>query len=171
MKPLALGFVMLTGALLFTGCASTKPTISDPNEARAHFETARSNFNTTKVRALNEVMKLTVAEANKFWPIYRDYERDLAIVGDRKLKLISDYLTYHKAGSLNDQNSKELAARWLQNTQDRLDLWKKYYQQINDEVSPIRATQFLQVETLMANYVDLNVASELPVVGDQRKGH
>ena len=125
----------------------------------------RSDFNAGKIRTLNQVMKLTVAEADKFWPIYRQYEKDLAAVGDRKLALIVEFMRHHKAGTLTDQNSKEMAAQWLQNVQDRLDLWKKYHQQISDAVSPIRAAQFLQVENQMAIFVDLNIASEMPVVG------
>ncbi len=75
----------------------------------------RSDFNAGKIRALNQVMKLTVAEADKFWPIYRQYEQELAAVGDRKLALIREFLTCHKAGTLADQNSKEMGAQWLQN--------------------------------------------------------
>jgi hypothetical protein len=110
-------------------------------------------------------MKLSYAEADKFWPIYRSYEKDLATVGDRKLALIREFLTHHQAGTLTDQNSNEMAAQWLQNAQDRLDLWKKYHQQISDAVSPVRAAQFLQIENQMAIFVDLSIASEMPMVG------
>ena len=49
---------------------------------------------------------------------------------------------------------------------DRLgDLWKKYHQQVSDAVSPIRAAEFLQVENQMAIFIDLNLASEMPLVG------
>jgi len=78
-------------------------------------------------------------------------------------------MVHHQAGSLTDQNSSEMAGRWLQNVQDRLDLWKKYHQQISDAVSPIRAAQFLQIENQMAIFVDLNIASEMPSVGNQAK--
>jgi hypothetical protein len=110
-------------------------------------------------------MKLTVAEADLFWPIYRNYEKDLAAVGDRKLALIVEFLGNHKAGTLTDQNSQALGTQFLQNAQDRLDLWKKYHQQISAAVSPIRAGQFLQVENQMAIFADLNIASEMPLVG------
>jgi hypothetical protein len=86
-------------------------------------------------------------------------------VGDRKLALIVEFMRHHKAGTLTDQNSQPMAAQWLQNVQDRLDLWKKYHQQISDAVSPVRAAQFLQIENQMAIFVDLNIASEMPMVG------
>jgi outer membrane biogenesis lipoprotein LolB len=163
-------FCLSAAAVLLQGCASSShqqaPTNSD--EARAYFEVLRSDFNTTKIRTLNQVMKLTPAEADKFWPIYRSYEKDLAAVGDRKLALIQEFMAHHRAGTLTDQNSREMAVQWLQNAQDRLDLWKKYHQQISAAVSPIRAAQFLQVENQMAIFVDLNIASEMPVIGEKQ---
>lgn len=128
-------------------------------------EILRSDFNATKIRTLNEVMKLTAAEADQFWPIYRQYEVELGVVGDRKLALIREFLAGHRAGTLTDQNAREMAAQWLQNAQDRLDLWKKYHQLISQAVSSKRAAQFLQVENQMAIFVDLNIASEMPMIG------
>jgi hypothetical protein len=162
---------LLASLCLFSGCASSsKPKgPTNPDEARAAFEALRSDFNAAKIRALNQAMKLTAAEADRFWPVYRNYEKDLAAVGDRKLALIVEFMRLHKAGALTDQNSRELAAQWLQNAQDRLDLWKKYHQQISETVSPGRAAQFLQVENQMAIFVDLNIASEMPLVGDTAK--
>ena len=167
MKPILYSLALLAGAFLFPGCASSRQpkAPSNPDEARAYLEVLRSDFNAGKIRALNQAMKLTYAEADKFWPIYRSYEKDLATVGDRKLALIREFLTHHQAGTLTDQNSNEMAAQWLQNAQDRLDLWKKYHQQISDAVSPVRAAQFLQVENQMAIFVDLSIASEMPMVG------
>lgn len=167
MKPILYSLALLAGACLLPGCASSRSAkaAANPDDARAYFEVLRSDFNAGKIRALNQVMKLTVPEADKFWPVYRNYEMDLAAVGDRKLALIGEFLARHKAGTLTDENSKGLAAQFLQNAQDRLDLWKKYHRQLSDAVSPIRAAQFLQIENQMAIFVDLNIASEMPTVG------
>ena len=161
-------FCLGAAAVLLQGCATAPQRHAGLplDAARAYFEVLRSDFNTDKIRALNQVMKLSVAEADKFWPIYRNYEQELAAVGDRKLALIREFMILHQAGKLTDQNSREMAAKWLQNVQDRLDLWKKYHQQISDAVSPVRAAQFLQVENQIAIFVDLNIASEMPVIGE-----
>jgi hypothetical protein len=154
-------------ALLLQGCATSapqRPTDLSSDDARAYFEVLRSDFNAGKIRTLNQVMKLTEDEADKFWPVYRNYEKDLAAIGDRKLVLIREFLAHHQAGTLNEQNSRALAAQWLQNSQDRLNLWKRYHQQISEAVSPIRAAQFLQVENQIAIFVDLNIASEMPMI-------
>jgi hypothetical protein len=159
--------ILLSGSLWMQGCASSKPQKPKltADDARAYFEELRSAFNTGKIRALNKVMKLTVAEADKFWPIYRNYEKDLAPVGDRKLAIIREFLTHRKEGTLTNEKAKELSAQWLQNAQERLELWKQYHAQISEGVSPLRAAQFLQVENQMALFVDISIASEMPMIG------
>ena len=171
MKPIVYPLILVAGSLLLHGCATSgQPKAGlTADDARAQLEVLRSDVNTTKIHTLNQVMKLTAAQADQFWPIYRNYEQELALVGDRKLALIQEFMTHQQAGTLTDENSKVMAAQWLQNVQDRLDLWNKYHQQISDAVSPVRAAQFLQVENQMAIFVDLNIASEMPVVGSQMK--
>lgn len=169
MNPLRFSLALLLGACLFQGCAASgrHPAPANPDEARARFEVVRAKFNADKIRTLNQVMKLTVAEADKFWPIYRQYEQDLAAVGDRKLSLVRRFMADYRAARLDDRNSQAMADQWLQNVQERLDLWKKYHQQISETVSPTRAAQFLQVENQMAILLDLNLAWELPMVGEK----
>jgi hypothetical protein len=141
--------------------------IAQMDDLRATLEVLRSDFNTSKIATINQAMKLTGPEAEKFWPIYRRYEKDLAAVGDRKLELIREFGSLHFSGRLDDAKAKDLAERWLKNTQDRLDLWKKYHKEISKAVSPMRAAQFLQIENQMALFVDLNIAAEMPAVGSK----
>ena len=167
MKTVISRLALLAG-VVFTSCslyaqAPTEPAATD--DVRAYLEMLRSDVNATKIRTINQVMKLTGPEAEKFWPIYRKYEKELAAVGDRKLGLIREFARLHASGTMDDKQAADLAARWLKNTQERLDLWKKYHKQISKAVSPIRAAQFLQVEHQMALFIDLNIAAEMPVVG------
>ncbi len=159
----------IAAALLHTGCATSHdsappaaPLMSE--DTRAYVEMLRSDINTTKIRTYNKVMKLTPAEAEKFWPIYRNYEKELAAVGDHKVEIIRDFYALRNTGKLTDEASSQLAQRWLQNVQDRLDLWKKYNAEIAKEVSPIQAAQFLQVENQLSLFIDLAIASDMPLI-------
>ena len=167
MKPIVYLLMLAAGTLLMPGCASSgkaKAGLSE-DDKRAQLEALRSDFNSYKTRTFNRFLKLTAVEAEKFWPLYRNYETELAGVGDRKLALVREFLAQHRAGTLDENFSREMADRWLANAQERLDLWKKYHQQISAALSPMRAAQFLQVENQMAIFVDLNIASEMPMVG------
>lgn len=158
--------IIAAAATLLGGCATSSPrkTSLPDDDTRSYFEVLRSDYNAAKTRALNETLKLTPDEADRFWPIYRPYEKDLAALGDRKLALIREFMGHHKAGTLTDQNSKEMAVQWLQNAQDRLDLWKKYHREISAALSPTRAAQFLQLEHQLALFIDIGIASEMPTI-------
>jgi hypothetical protein len=169
MKPSLLLFALLAGASLAPaattpGAAAAAPAGTD--NVRAYLDMMRSDTNATKIKVLNEVMRLTAEEAKKFWPIYREYEKEQGAVGEQKLRLIREFFAhYSEAGALNDETAKALAPKWLQVAQDRLDLWKKYHAKISAAVSPLRAAQFLQVENQLAIFVDLGIASEMPSLG------
>ena len=145
--------------LLLTG-----PVLARVDDTRAYLEILRSDFNADKVALYNRVLQLTEPEAKKFWPIYRDYERELMKLSDQRLELIRDFFAHDEAGKLTNDASKEIANRWLKSVQARLDLWKKYHKKISEAVSPTRAAQFLQLENQLALFIDLAIASEMPAI-------
>lgn len=59
------GLVLASSSLIAQ--SQTEPAATD--ELRAYLEMLRSDVNTTKIRTINEVMKLTGPEAEAFWPI------------------------------------------------------------------------------------------------------
>ncbi len=123
-----------------------------------------SEINTGKIETINEVLRLTESEADVFWPIYREYEAALEEVGTEKAVLIRDFLEVNAAPGATDAEWNDLAKRMIRNRQHRLDLWEKYHRKISREVSAVRAAQFLQLENQMAILIDLNIATEMPLV-------
>lgn len=155
---------MACSSVCLSGWAQTAAA-AEPDDLRAILEVMRSDFNGTKIRTYNEVMALTGPEAERFWPIYRQYEKDLAATGDRKVALIREYATLRASGSLDAKTWDRLTQKWLSNAGERLALWKKYQKKLSRAVSPMRAAQFLQIEHQMALLIDINIASEMPLIG------
>lgn len=148
----------------FTAGAQAPAAAVPPDNLRAVLEVLRSDVNTFKIETLNQALQLTGAEAEAFWPVYRDYEKALAAVADRKIALLREFGEHQARGTLDGRAADQLARRWLKNVEDRLDLWKKYRQRIAKAVSPARAAQFLQVEHQMALFIDLSIAAEMPIL-------
>lgn len=155
----ALALALAPGANLV---AQTAPAPPLPDNLRAVLELFRSDVNRSKIRTLNETLQLTGPEADQFWPVYRQYEKELATVGDEKVALLREFTSRLRDGTLDDTATDRLTRRWLRNAQARLDLWTKYQKKMAKAVSPARALQFLQVEHQMALFIDLNIAAELP---------
>lgn len=159
---LLLAAVLPLGSL--TAFTQAGPKSSDPDDLRAVLETLRSDVNSYKVRVINQAMQLTGPEAEKFWPIYRQYEQELGKVADRKVALIREFADRCANGTLDNKAADTIAQQWLENVEARLDLWKKYRKKIAKAVSPARAAQYLQVENQVALFMDLNIAAEMPAL-------
>ncbi|MBS0187624.1 MAG: hypothetical protein JSS51_06115 [Planctomycetes bacterium] len=135
-----------------------------PTNLQQLLEMFRSSDNSFKIRTINSALQLTSEEARKFWPVYQRYEKEDQTQVDRRVALIKQFIALSNEGKINDENAGKLAGEWLQLEQDRVDLWKKYNQEIAKAVSPLRAAQFLQVEHQLALLMDLNIAEAMPAV-------
>jgi hypothetical protein len=127
----------------------------------------RSEFSAIKIKAISDVLKLSEAEANSFWPIYREYGVELARLSDTRVMEMRQFVLAYRAGQFDDAKAKEIADGWFQGQADRLALWKRYYGRIEASLGSIRANQFLQAEYQIALMVDLAIAQKLPVIREK----
>jgi hypothetical protein len=103
----------------------------------------RAGLRSQKVAIITEVMQFTEDEDAKFWPIYREYEAELAKLNDERIAAIRDY-----AGSLEGRRNA---------------LKSKYYARFKAAISPKTAARYLQVENQILLLFDLQVAAALPL--------
>jgi hypothetical protein len=74
------------------------------------------------------------------------------------------FVTALSSNTLDDPKASKLADDWFNFETQRLELLKKYHKQFADQLSPIRAAQFVQIENRVGTVVDLIIASELPLM-------
>ena len=115
-----------------------------------------------KVAEAAEVMIFTEDEAVKFWPIYQEYQAEIAKLTDRKLAGIKDYADNYE--KMTDAKAKELADLTLQLEVDRVGIKKKYIDKIRQALSSKMANRFLQVENQIQFLMDLQIGASLPVI-------
>ena len=73
----------------------------------AYAELLRSDVRTQKVAIITEVMGFTETEDAAFWPIYREYDAEMAKLGDERVALIAEYASNYS--SLTDAIAEKLA--------------------------------------------------------------
>ena len=125
-------------------------------------ELLRSDVRTKKMKLLADRMEFTDKEADVFWPLYRKYEVELAAINDKKIAVMKDYVQSHE--KLDDARAKDLAQRVFEVDQLTLDLRKKYFHDIAAVLSPKTATRFLQFQRRLQQLVDVQLASDLPLI-------
>jgi predicted GH43/DUF377 family glycosyl hydrolase len=128
----------------------------------AYIELLRSDVKTKKVAIVTEVMQFTDEEAKVFWPVYREYELELAKIGDARIELIKDYARNYE--TMTDEKAKELIQRALKLEERRTKVKKQYFKKF-DKVLPSKAVaKFFQLENQINLLIDLQIASELPLI-------
>jgi len=161
--------LMITLGLLLTSMATaaaaqTPDTQSESRDVnlRAYIELLRSDVRSQKVAILTEMMDFTEAEDAKFWPIYREYDVELAAINDERMKLIIDYGKNY--GTLTDADADRIARAAIELEGRRQALKLKYYDRIKTALSAKQAARFIQVENQILLIVDLQIAASLPIV-------
>jgi hypothetical protein len=112
---------------------------------------------------MSTMMQLDPDETAKFWPIYHDYDAELTKLNDLRVANIEEYSKY--CNQMADEKADELVRNAIQYQQQRDQLLGKYYLQARDALGGITAVRFLQVEHQLLLIIDLQIASQLPVVG------
>lgn len=156
-------FALLACARLAHAQAAAPATIAETREAnlRAYVDLLRSDLRAQKVAVITEVMEFTEAEDAKFWPVYREYETELAKINDDRMAMIKEYaLGYDK---LTDATADALALRALGLQTRRQALLEKFYARFKSVIPAKTAARFLQVEHQILLLLDLQIAASLPI--------
>ena len=163
---LRLGIAAAAALLLTAHTASAQAAARAVDDTReqnllAYVELLRSDLRTAKVAIITDVMQFTEAEDATFWPIYRQYEVELASINDSRLALIRDYALAYD--TLTDATADKLALGALQLESRRQTLKSTYYERFKTALSPKTAARFLQVENQILLLLDLQIAASLPI--------
>ena len=138
------------------------PTPAQDATPETYLELLRSDVRAERVDLLTEALEMTEQEANLFWPIFREYDTELAALGDRRVALIKAFVgSYDRA---TDEDVSGFAKEWFALQNDRLKLRKRYFNKATKAVGVRIATRFIQVENVVGMLIDLQIAAELPLV-------
>ena len=127
----------------------------------AYAELLRSDVRAEKVAIITEVMGFTEAEDAAFWPIYREYDAEMAKLGDERVALIAEYAKNYE--QMTDAVADGLATKALDLQRRRQAVEAKYYDRIKAVLKPKQALRYLQVEHQLLLLIDLQIAASLPI--------
>ena len=131
----------------------------------SYIEMLRSDVRTEKVAVITEVMMFTDPESEAFWPIYREYELELAKIFDDRLANIKKYAEHYE--HLDDATADELIIAAFKVDEKRHKLQKSYYTKFKKALGAKRAAKFMQLEHQIDLLIDLQIAANLPLVDSE----
>ncbi len=122
----------------------------------------RQDLQSTKDKVITDTMQFTTAEQAAFWPVYRDYAREQHAIGDKRLRLITEYA--QNIGKMSDAKAKDLTERLFQIEDETQALRKKYFPKFVEALGAKRAAKFYQVDNRLTMMTNVQLASEIPLV-------
>jgi hypothetical protein len=110
-------------------------------------------------------LKLTDAEATKFWPVYDRYITELISINDKKFGLIQQYAD--NWGKMTNEQSLSFIRQWLDADVAVTQLRQKYVPIVSQILDGKKSATFFQLDRRLAMMMELQVSSQMPLVEAQ----
>jgi hypothetical protein len=132
----------------------------------AYIDLLRKGVRQQKAEIMGAVMVLSADEAAKFWPIYSEYDTELIKLNDQRVANINEYARAYD--QMTDEKADDLIQKALVYQKERAELLAKTYDRVKQAVGAITAARFVQIEHQLLLIIDLQIASSLPVAGQDQ---
>jgi hypothetical protein len=110
-------------------------------------------------------LRLTEAEAAKFWPVYDQYIKELIRINDKKFALIQQYADNY--GKMSDFESLLFIRNWLDSDIEATQLRQRFVPMVSKVLDGKKTATFFQLDRRIAMMLELQVSSQMPLVQDQ----
>jgi hypothetical protein len=125
----------------------------------------RKDIRSKKKQLVAANLKLTDAEATKFWPIYDQYTAELIAINDKKFALVQNYAD--NWGKMTNEQSLSFIRQWLDMDILVAQLRQKYVPIVSQVLDGRKSATFFQLDRRMSMMIDLQVSSQMPLVQAQ----
>jgi hypothetical protein len=120
-----------------------------------------------KKQYVEQHIKISDADAAKFWAIYDDYDLFRGEIGERRVDNINEYVKNY--GTLTNEKADQLMKTSFAITDDLEKLLEKTYARMAKDVSPVIAVQFIQIELYIEAMVRKAMTEQLPGMYESTK--
>jgi hypothetical protein len=146
-----------------SGAKNANMTAEQVNDANIQLMRQDIRVERKKIVAAN--MPLTETEATKFWPLYDRYIAETIKVNDVRYALIKEYAQNY--GTTTDEQADSFIKRWLALDQDNTQLRLKYVPEFEKVISHTKTAMFFQIDRRVAMMIELQLASQVPLLKPQ----
>ena len=132
------------------------PTVTDEDIALL-----RQDLRAMKMQVIGQNMSLSDKEAQKFWPIYNHYVKDLQEVNNQKYALLKQYAEMW--ATMTDEDALIYVRHWLEADGEAQALRLKYVPVVSQVLPGKKAATFFQLDRRLNMIIDLQLFSQIPL--------
>ena len=153
---------ILTSTLL--SLALLASALSAQEQAASNMDILRDKIKADKKLLIAENLGLTESEAPKFWPMYEEYQKELATINEKLGRTVQAYANEYNAMTLTDERARTLMNEALAVDEAELMLRKKYLDKLDGIVPSMKAVRYLQMENKIRALIRFDLAANIPLV-------
>jgi len=163
---------LVNSALLISALVLAPPAIAqnkgsapaNADNGAKNMEILREKLKADKKLIIATNMKLTDAEAKAFWPVYDAYQKDIAAINDRMVKVVMDYADAYNKGPVTNEAAKKLLNDALSIEEAEVKLKRAYVPKLEKAVSDVKVALYLQIENKIRALLRFELAANIPLV-------
>ncbi len=145
-------------AIVSSGNSRADPPTTDDYSLAA----ADQLYGQERKRIIADNLQLTPEEAQRFWPVYEEFERDLNVLTERRRAIIARFGENYDA--MTDDMARQLLRDRLQLEESRAALRQRFLPRF-ERVLPIKKlARYYQIESKIYASVEAGIADELPLL-------
>ena len=122
----------------------------------------REDLQSLKTQIITNTMAFSDKEAAAFGPLYKEYATAQNSIAEKRLTLITDYA--QNLDKMNDAKARDLTDRLFAIEDETQALRKKYFSRFEKALGAKRAAKFYQVDSRLTQMVNIQLASEIPLI-------
>jgi polyhydroxyalkanoate synthesis regulator phasin len=150
------------GLMAFTVAFFTPAWAQD--KAADNMQILQEKIKADKKLVVAQNMGLTESEAKAFWPVYDQYQNDLAAINQRMISLIQSYAADYNAQSMTDEKAKKLIHEFVAIGKAEGGLNESYVPKLLKVLPPKKVARYLQIENKIRAAVKYEIAGKVPLV-------
>jgi len=124
-------------------------------------EVMRAQIATNRQALVAENMNLTEAEAEAFWPLYREYQNERAGLADRRVAMLTEFRD--NFDSLSEERAKEIINDAIKLDDDFLKLRKRHLRKFRQALGEKKTMRYFQIENKLEAIIDFELAQVVPL--------
>jgi hypothetical protein len=110
-------------------------------------------------------LNLSPEEAEKFWPLYERYQKEISAIGDKVVAIVDEYTGSFR--DLSNDKAMQLMENYLAAEAERLQVRRTYLPEFAKILPGRTVARFYQIENKMDAVLRYDLAATIPVVDEK----
>lgn len=140
------------------------PVMAAEDQSASNMEILRDKIKADKKLLVAANMQLTEAEAEKFWPVYEEYQKELASLNKRWAVAIEEYAQAYGTDKMTDELAKKLVDEVIAIDEAEATVKKNFVPKLSAVLPSMKVARYLQIENKIRAVGNYELAASVPLM-------